>query len=391
MVTRLCGVRHEEVEGGGMEWQRLAGGGGRNIFRWRRRNRGEEKGEMCGRWGLETNISSHIIDVHVDFEELARATMEKLDRIWVDLVRKEIKSLLDIIDAAEHRIEIDSFASITNPHATYNMDKVRVDFVWFDQNANKLYYFLHDKHGEKITAEVPLNLVASYKEKDFSQTFVSINNFQVRGSEIKFVFIHTLRKVAIRIAKVIQQQGTIYLTHVMLVHTKSGNLLVDTELTGVEFDPAFHKISTTIYIQPNQTFQHPPTMVNTDSLKEFENNNTINDCDTNEQADVAVENTNMNNSDDDVGIDIQHSESVSDEEIDEEDDLEDFINDDDADDEDDNIDDEYTNDDFLLSKHYLAHNMKVFTLGLCLPFSLLIYATTFFCPNVGGFTITFLF
>ncbi|GJT72154.1 hypothetical protein Tco_1031440 [Tanacetum coccineum] len=44
---------------------------------------------------------------------------------------------------------VDSFASITNPHAYYNMDKVRVDFVWFDQNANKFYYFLHDKHGEK--------------------------------------------------------------------------------------------------------------------------------------------------------------------------------------------------------------------------------------------------
>ncbi|GKC26314.1 hypothetical protein Tco_1033608, partial [Tanacetum coccineum] len=61
------------------------------------------------------------------------------------------------------------------------------------------------------------------------------------GEEIKFVSNHTLRKVAIRIAKVIQEYGTIYLTRVMLVHTKSGNLLVDTELTGVEIDPAFHK------------------------------------------------------------------------------------------------------------------------------------------------------
>ncbi|GJY62495.1 hypothetical protein Tco_0463152 [Tanacetum coccineum] len=214
---------------------------------------------------------------------------------------------------------IDSFASITNPHAYYNMDKVHIDFVWFDQNANKLYYFLHDKDDEKIAAEVSPNLVASYKEKDFAQTFVSIINFQVgfvdptkypryqnysfvrrdwliqvnsntvitenpfseetgfqmhtwipsiryywrsysrrltktkvfkpveiwlrdlTGVEIKFVSNHTLRKVAIRIAKVIQEYGTIYLTRVMLVHTKSGNLLVDTELIGVEIDPAFHK------------------------------------------------------------------------------------------------------------------------------------------------------
>nr|GEV53034.1 reverse transcriptase domain-containing protein [Tanacetum cinerariifolium] len=55
----------------------------------------------------------------------------------------------------------------------------------------------------------------------------------------------------------------------------------------------------------------------------------------------------INLRDDDVGIDIQHSESVSDEEMDEEDDLEDFISDDDADDEDDDdTDDEYTDDEF---------------------------------------------
>ncbi|GJY24198.1 hypothetical protein Tco_0397856 [Tanacetum coccineum] len=87
------------------------------------------------------------------------------------------------------------------------------------------------------------------------------------------------------------------------------------------------------------------TIIDVSTDEEFKNNNTINDCDTNEQAYIVVENTN-NFSDDDVGIDTQHSESVSDEEIDEEDDLEDFINDDDADDEDDDTDDEYTDDDF---------------------------------------------
>ncbi|GJU48841.1 hypothetical protein Tco_1218396 [Tanacetum coccineum] len=66
------------------------------------------------------------------------------------------------------------------------------------------------------------------------------------------------------------------------------------------------------------------TVIHVSTDEEFENNNTIDDCDTNEQADVAV--------------------SV--EEMDEEDDLEDFINDDDVDDEDDDTDDEYTDDDF---------------------------------------------
>nr|GEU35585.1 hypothetical protein [Tanacetum cinerariifolium] len=86
------------------------------------------------------------------------------------------------------------------------------------------------------------------------------------------------------------------------------------------------------------------TVIDVSIDEEFENTNTIDDCDTNEQADVAVENTNMNNSDDDVGIDIQHSESVSNVEMDEE--LEDFINDDDVDDKADDTDDEYTDDDF---------------------------------------------
>ncbi|GKE16644.1 hypothetical protein Tco_1424221 [Tanacetum coccineum] len=184
-----------------------------------------------------------------------------------------------------------------------------------------------------MAAEVPPNLVATYKDKTFAQTFVSIHNFQVvysdptgypryqtysflrcdwfiavnsdtvitenlfaeetgfqmhsllpsirclvgdktqrkmmidtvgrvirgglqkpagyntceiwlrdmTGAEIKFVAFHTLRKVPYRIAQVIQEQGTIYLTRVKLVHTESMNLLVDTELTGIEFDPVLRQ------------------------------------------------------------------------------------------------------------------------------------------------------
>ncbi|GJT17013.1 putative RNA-directed DNA polymerase, partial [Tanacetum coccineum] len=54
-----------------------------------------------------TNTNSQI-DVHVDVEQLAGATTAQLDRIWIDLVRKEIKTLLDIIDSAEHRMESDT-------------------------------------------------------------------------------------------------------------------------------------------------------------------------------------------------------------------------------------------------------------------------------------------
>ncbi|GJX26660.1 hypothetical protein Tco_0232956 [Tanacetum coccineum] len=430
----------------------------------------------------ETNINSHIIDVHVDVEELARATMAKLDRIWVDLVRKEIKSLLDIIDAAEHRIEsdtnvveglmklilqnmkdttkltiksflllwnlirfstadvdtdiepwdpyftVDSFASITNPHAYYNMDKVK-----------------------KIAVEVLQN-GRSYKEKDFAQTFVSINNFQVgyvdptqypryqnysfvrrdwliavnsntvitenlfseetgfqmhtwlpfirsfvedkthrkmlidtigrvirgglkqpkgvntceiwlrdlTGVEIKFVSIHMLRKVAIRLAKVIFNAGY-NITYTVLCLCKPNQVTKEDKIIGSSNPPVIHTSDSQVghlkfkrrRLMKNGSFVHKNvvenisldderTLSNEKSVSDDQSpiilmrstkiNNTIDDCDTNEQAHVAVENTNMNNSYDDVGIDIQHSESVSYEEMDEEDDLEDFINDDDADD-----------------------------------------------------------
>ncbi|GKC73743.1 hypothetical protein Tco_1119626, partial [Tanacetum coccineum] len=55
-----------------------------------------------------SNTNSATIDVHVDVEQLVGATTAKMDQIWVDLVRKEIKSLLDIIDSAEQRIETDT-------------------------------------------------------------------------------------------------------------------------------------------------------------------------------------------------------------------------------------------------------------------------------------------
>lgn len=49
-------------------------------------------------------LKSMSIDVQVDVEKWTPPTMAQMDRIWVDLVRKEIKSLLDIVDAAEYRI-----------------------------------------------------------------------------------------------------------------------------------------------------------------------------------------------------------------------------------------------------------------------------------------------
>ncbi|GJR00219.1 hypothetical protein Tco_0523203 [Tanacetum coccineum] len=154
-----------------------------------------------------------------------------------------------------------------------------------------------------------------------------------------------------------------------MVNTDSPKVTKEDKITGSSNPPVIHMSDSEVgplkfkrrRLMKNGSFVHKnvvenissddeKTLSNEKSVcfctdEEFENNNTIDDCDTNEQAEVAVENTN-NFSDDDVGIDIQHSESVSDEEMDEKDNLEDFINDDDADDKDDNAYDEYTDDDF---------------------------------------------
>ncbi|PWA45655.1 hypothetical protein CTI12_AA516280 [Artemisia annua] len=61
----------------------------------------------AGKINSET-ITNSPIDVHVDVEQRPRATTAKMDRILVDLVRNNIKSMLDIIDAAEYRIQNDS-------------------------------------------------------------------------------------------------------------------------------------------------------------------------------------------------------------------------------------------------------------------------------------------
>nr|GEV68274.1 hypothetical protein [Tanacetum cinerariifolium] len=62
----------------------------------------DEEHEMPAKKAISARNTNSPIDVHVDVEQRAAATMAQMDRIWVDLVRKEIKTLLEIIDSAEH-------------------------------------------------------------------------------------------------------------------------------------------------------------------------------------------------------------------------------------------------------------------------------------------------
>ena len=54
-----------------------------------------------------------------------------MDRIWVDLVRKEIKTLLDIVDAAEYRIESDT--STVEDLMKLVLQKMKDTATWMEQ------------------------------------------------------------------------------------------------------------------------------------------------------------------------------------------------------------------------------------------------------------------
>ncbi|GJZ29026.1 hypothetical protein Tco_0573673 [Tanacetum coccineum] len=90
-----------------------------------------------------TNINSPI-DVHVDVEQRVGDTTAKMDRIWVDLVRKEIKTLLDIIDSVEHQIENDTNVS---------------------ENENILY----DDTNEKVEAGIDIKDSKSLSDEDIEE------------------------------------------------------------------------------------------------------------------------------------------------------------------------------------------------------------------------------
>nr|GEU87572.1 hypothetical protein [Tanacetum cinerariifolium] len=250
---------------------------------------------------------------------------------------------------------VDSFRSLTNLHAYYKIEKVRVDFVWLDENNNKLYYFLHDKdvREKKIAVDVPPNLVAEYKDKTFAQTFVSIHNFQVVYSNPTgypqyqtYSFLRRDWFIAVN-SDTVNTENLFAKETGFQMHSWLPSIRCLVGKVSYDESPIRFSRSTKKSISSLSNYQKY-TVIHESSDEEFKNYNIIDDY-TNEQDDVALENTKKFTDDevrndevrnDEVGIDIQHSESVSDEYMVEEDDLDDFIDDDDA------IDEEYTDDDF---------------------------------------------
>ncbi|GKB11919.1 hypothetical protein Tco_0845842 [Tanacetum coccineum] len=91
-----------------------------------------------------TNTNSPI-DVHVDVKQRVGATTAQMDRIWVDLVRKEIKTFLDIIDSAEHRIESDN--NVVEGLMKLVLQKMNDKSNWMEQLEQ---YFTQDHFGEQV-------------------------------------------------------------------------------------------------------------------------------------------------------------------------------------------------------------------------------------------------
>ncbi|GJY58572.1 ribonuclease H-like domain-containing protein [Tanacetum coccineum] len=114
------------VEGGGMEWWRLAGGGGRNIFRWWGQNSKEERGEMCVRWGLDVASESafstgrRVLDPYRTSlsSQLVEALLCTQD--WIRRERREIN--VDVIEDLLNDDEVIKYIEEVNSYNSYLRD-----------------------------------------------------------------------------------------------------------------------------------------------------------------------------------------------------------------------------------------------------------------------------
>nr|GEV88005.1 hypothetical protein [Tanacetum cinerariifolium] len=159
---------------------------------------------------------------------------------------------------------VSEFSKLKNPHAWYKLDKARVDYMWMDQKANKLYFMFHDKHGVKMAVEVPQALVNDYKNMHLVETYVSIEHFQIsyvdptmypRFQNYSFVlndWVITFNPETV-VAELLFAEEAGFRAKAWMVSIRAHdddrsqqkmlivNILVDTELSRVEFNPVMRE------------------------------------------------------------------------------------------------------------------------------------------------------
>ncbi|GJY26638.1 hypothetical protein Tco_0401364 [Tanacetum coccineum] len=164
--------------------------------------------------------------------------------------RKVVKHAVEVVVSNLLELEIDTqiLNAFMEVGSVFNPTHVDVNF-----------------EGEKIAAEVPPNLVVTYKDKDFAQTFVSIHHFQVGYVDPtqypryqNYSFLRRDWFIAVNFNTIITEtlsvEETGFNMHPWLPSIRSlvgekiqrkmlnVNLLVDTGLTGVEFDTVLRQV-----------------------------------------------------------------------------------------------------------------------------------------------------
>ncbi|CAI9262078.1 unnamed protein product [Lactuca saligna] len=83
-------------------------------------------------------------------------------------------------------IYVDAFSLLLNYHLWYVLTSVRVDFIWRDSRANKLFMVLIDQNREKLLAVVPQQMMRFIYEGNLLGGVFSLNHFQIEPTYAEY-------------------------------------------------------------------------------------------------------------------------------------------------------------------------------------------------------------
>ncbi|CAI9263774.1 unnamed protein product [Lactuca saligna] len=174
-------------------------------------------------------------------------------------------------------IYVDAFSLLLNFHLWYILTPVRVNFIWRDVKANKLFIILIDQNREKLVAVVPQQMMRFIYGGNLLGGVFSLNHFQIEPTyaeypsivgkivkgkrkysryfglmpltsftlylqdgpesiiKLKLYVTTQTRHQIVRTCYAIKRNYIIFVSRVKLVHLDTMNILIPTELTDVEF------------------------------------------------------------------------------------------------------------------------------------------------------------
>ncbi|CAI9278461.1 unnamed protein product [Lactuca saligna] len=83
-------------------------------------------------------------------------------------------------------IYVDAFSLLLNYHLWYVLTSVRIDFIWRDSRANKLFMVLIDQNREKVLAVVPQQMMRFIYGGNLLGVVFSLNHFQIEPTYAEY-------------------------------------------------------------------------------------------------------------------------------------------------------------------------------------------------------------